>query len=282
MKTYLVPVDFSKTAVHAAEFAAALSHQTDVKHIILLNAYYVSVYETVLPNPDMVLVRDEEIEQNAADRLKKLEEFKIELSRKVRPGVEISVHLNRTHLVRAVVENAIRKNADLVIIGSKGNSSNNDAKIGSHVAKISKTSPVPVIVVPPAYNIENINRVVVACDFNKVTEFDALEPLMKLLQKKKFDLLVVNINNKAKGSTSSAEQEAEGTALYQALKQYDPKYYFIHETDIINGILQFAKHNNAQIVIALPHKYSFLQSLLHTSVSQQLLESSAVPILLLK
>lgn len=282
MKTYLVPVDFSKTAVHAAEFAAALSHQTDVKHIILLNAYYVSVYETMLPNPDMVLVRDEEIEQNAADRLKKLEEFKIELSGKVRPGVEISVHLNRTHLVRAVVENAIRKNADLVIIGSKGNSSNDDAKIGSHVAKISKTSPVPVIVVPPAYNIENISRVVVACDFNKVTEFDALEPLMKLLQKKKFDLLVVNINNKANGSTSSAEQMAEGTALYQALKQYDPKYYFIHETDIINGILQFAKHNNAQIVIALPHKYSFLQSLLHTSVSQQLLESSAVPVLLLK
>jgi nucleotide-binding universal stress UspA family protein len=282
MKTYLVPVDFSKTAIHAAEFAAALSHQTDVKHIILLNAYYVSVYETMLPNPDMVLVSDEEIEQNAAGRLKKLEEFKIEISGKVRPGVEISVHLNRTHLVRAVVENAIRKNADLVIIGSKGNSSNDDAKIGSHVAKISKTSPVPVIVVPPAYNIENISRVVVACDFNKVTEFDALEPLMKLLQKKKFDLLVVNINNKANGSTSSAEQMAEGTALYQALKQYDPKYYFINEADIINGILQFAKHNNAQIVIALPHKYSFLQSLLHTSVSQQLLESSAVPVLLLK
>jgi len=282
MKTYLVPVDFSKTAVHAAEFAAALSHQTDVKHIILLNAYYVSVYETMLPNPDMVLVRDEEIEQNAADRLKKLEEFKIELSGKVRPGVEISVHLNRSHLVRAVVENAIRKNADLVIIGSKGNSSNDDAKIGSHVAKIAKTSPVPVIVVPPAYNIENISRVVVACDFKKVTEIDALEPLMKLLQKKKFDLLVVNINNKTNGSTSNAEQMAEGTALYEALKQHDPKYYFINEADIINGILQFAKHNNAQIVIALPHKYSFLQSLLHTSVSQQLLESSAVPVLLLK
>ena len=282
MKTYLVPVDFSATAVHAAEFAAALSHQTDVKHIVLLNAYYVSVYETILPNPDMVLVWDEEIEQNAADRLKKLEEFKIELSGKVRPGVEISTHLNRTHLVRAVVENVIGKKADLVIIGSKGNSSNDDAKIGSHVAKISKTSPVPVIVVPPAYNIENINRVVVACDFNKVTEQAPLESLMKLLQRRKFDLLVVNINNKANGSTGNAEQAAEGSTLYAALKEYDPKYYFIDEPDIINGILQFAKHNNAQIVIALPHKYSFLQSLLHASVSLQLLESSAVPVLLLK
>jgi nucleotide-binding universal stress UspA family protein len=282
MKTYLVPIDFSKAATHAAEFAAALSHQTEVKHIILLNAYYVSVYETMLPNPDMVLVREEEIEQNAAERMAKLEEFKVKLSKKVRPGVEISTHLNRSHLLRAVVENAISRNADLVILGSKGNSSNDDAKIGSHVIKVSKACPVPVIVVPPAYNIENISRVVVACDFNKVTETAPLQSLMKLLNRKKFDLLVVNVDNRGAGKTGDAEKIAEGTALFGALKQYDPKYYFINKTDIINGILQFAKEHDAQIVIALPHKYSFLQSLMHTSVSKQLLESTAVPVLLLK
>ena len=282
MKTYLVPVDFSKAATHAAEFAAALSHQTEVQHIILLNAYYVSMYETMLPNPDMVLVREEEIEQNAADRLEKLEEFKVKLSKKVRPGVEISTHLNRSHLLRAVVENAISKNADLVILGSRGNSSNDDAKIGSHVISVSKACPVPVIVVPPVYHIENINRVVVACDFKKVTETAPLASLMKLLNRKKFDLLVVNIDNKAGNKTGDAEKSAEGTALYDALKHHDPKYYFINQTDIINGILYFAKEHGAQIVIALPHKYSFLQSLMHTSVSQQLLESAAVPVLLLK
>ncbi|MDP9077529.1 MAG: universal stress protein [Bacteroidota bacterium] len=282
MKTYLVPVDFSETATHAAEFAAALSHQTQVEHIILLNAYYVSIYETMLPNPDMVLVREEEIEQNAADRVAKLEEFKQHLLKKVRPGVKISTHLNRSHLLRAVVENAVSRYADLVILGSKGNSSNDDAKIGSHVVKVSKACPVPVIVVPPAYNIEEISRVVVACDFKKVTEAAPLDSLVKLLNRKKFDLLVVNIDNKAGSKPEDAEKAAESTALYGVLKQYDPKYYFIKQADIINGILQFASDNDAQIVIALPHKYSFLQSLLQTSVSKQLLESAAVPVLLLK
>src|ERR1700754_2209714 len=116
MKTYLVPIDFSATAAHAAEYAAALSHQTEVEHIILLNAYYVSVYETMLPSTDMVLVREEEIEQNAVERLKNLEEYKKKLEKKVRPGVTISTHLNRSHLVRAVVENVPAKKADLVII----------------------------------------------------------------------------------------------------------------------------------------------------------------------
>jgi len=113
MKTYLVPIDFSKASVHAAQFAAALSHQTDVEHIVLLNAYYVTVYETTLPNSDMVMVSNEDVEANAAERIRNLEHLKKQLESQVRPGVEISTHLNRTHLVRAVVENVATKNADL-------------------------------------------------------------------------------------------------------------------------------------------------------------------------
>ena len=282
MKTYLVPVDFSAASVNAAEFAAALSHQTDVEHIVLLNTYYVTLTETLLPTPDMVLLSEEEIEQNVDERLGKLEQLKQSLSKKVRSGVEISTHLNRTHLVRAVVENVRAYNADLVIIGSKGNSSNNDAKLGSHVINIAKTSPVPVVVVPKGYSLVTVQRVVVACDFNKVTESVPMEALKKVLNHKGFDLLVVNVDSKNKHSTADAERRAAETALYHMLQPYEPQYFFINDTNIISSVLRFAAEKEAQLVIALPHKYSFLQSLIHTSVSQQLMESSAVPILILK
>lgn len=282
MKTYLVPIDFSKASVHAAGFAAALSHQTDVDHIILLNAYYVTVYETTLPNPDMVMLTPEEIEANVADRLKKLEHLKKEMEKQVRPGVEISTHLNRTHLLRAIVENAIARDASLVIVGSTGNSSHSDYKIGSHVINIAKLSPVPVIVVPPAYEFEHVTRIVVACDFNKVNETVPLEGLKKLLSRKKLELLVVNVDDSHKHNSGDAERIAQETTLYEMLKPFHPKYAFINSKNVINGILDFAEDNDAQLVIALPHKYSFLQSLIHTSISIQLTKSSAVPVLLLK
>jgi nucleotide-binding universal stress UspA family protein len=282
MKTYLIPVDFSKASVHAAEYAAALSHHTNVEHIILLNAYYVSVYETTLPSPDMIMLREEDIEQNAADRIKNLEHLKQDLLKKVRPGVEISVHLNRSHLLRAVVENTVSKNVDLVILGSRGNTSNEDTQIGSHVIKIAKASPVPMIIVPPDYDFEKIDRIVVAVDFNKVKDTVPLEALKRLLNKKHAELLVVNVDDKGKHTDKDAQRMAEETILHTMLKQYNPKYFYLHQTDIINGILHFAAEKDAQLVIALPHKYSFFQSLLHTSVSHQLAESSAVPVLLLK
>jgi nucleotide-binding universal stress UspA family protein len=282
MKTYLIPVDFSKASINAAEYAAALSHQTNVDHIILLNAYYVSIYETSLPSPDMVLLREEDIEQNAIDRIEKLTLLKNKLISQVRLGVKISVHLNRSHLLRAVIENSISKNVDLIILGSRGNSSNEDTQIGSHVIKIAKASPIPIIVVPPAYTFKKVSKVVVAIDFNKVKDTVPLEALKRLLNKNKVELMVANVDDKGKHVQGDAERAVEETTLYKMLKQYEPKYFFLEDTDIINGILKFAANKDAQLVIALPHKYSFFQSIMHTSISHQLAQSSAVPVLLLK
>lgn len=282
MKTYIIPIDFSKASINAAEFAVELSKQTNVEHIVLLNAYYVSTIETMLPNADMVQLMEEEVELEAAARIQKLEHLRNILQKRVREGVEISIHLNRTHLLRAVIENIDAKNADLVILGSKGNTSKTDTQIGGHVVKISKASPVPVIVVPPRYSFKPIKRVVVACDFDKVKETVPLDSLKRLLDKKKFELLVVNIDRESKHLSGDAERKAEETALYSMLKQYQPQYSYVNDTDVINGILHFATEKDAQLVIALPHKYSFFQSLLHDSISQQLAESAAVPVLLLK
>lgn len=282
MKTYLVPTDFSDVSTNTAEFAAALSHQTKVEHIILLNAYYVSEYETLLPNPDMVLLREQDIEDEAADRIAKLEKLKADLLKKVREGVEISVRLSRSHLLRGVVETVGKMQVDLVILGSHGNSSKADSDIGSHVVKIAKACPVPVVVVPPGYKFDGIKRVVVACDFKKVKETAPVEGLKQLLERTGSELLAVNVGREAELEGADAENMAKETELYGMLKEHHPNYYYINNPDVMNGILEFATQHDARLVIALPRKYSFFQSLMHNSISQKLAENARVPVLLMK
>jgi nucleotide-binding universal stress UspA family protein len=282
MKTYLVPVDFSDVSVNTAEFAAALSHQTRVEHIILLNAYYVSSYETMLPNPDMVLLREQDIEDEVAERNSKLNTLKDKLTGKVRMGVKVSVRLSRSHLLRAVVDTVSALNADLVILGSHGNSSNTDSDIGSHVVKIAKACPVPVVVVPPHYKFDGVQRVVVACDFKKVKETAPVEGLKQLLERTGSELLAVNVGRDANLEGEDAEALAKQTHLYGMLQDHQPKYYYINNPDVMNGILQFAADKDARLVIALPRKYSFFQSLMHNSISKKLAENALVPVMLLK
>jgi nucleotide-binding universal stress UspA family protein len=282
MKTYIVPIDFSETSVHAAEFTALLTNQTDVSDVYLLHSYHVSVYESVLPTPDMLIPSEEEIEEQVVERTKKLDNLRARIHKQMRDGVTVHIHISRSTLVRAIIETISQVNADIVILGSNGSSDSHNSHIGSNVVNISKLSPVPVIVVPPLCHYEKIKRVVMACDFNKVKDSVPLEPLKRLLQRHEVELEVVNIDKEAKHKNADPEQMAEETALHSMLKEYHPRYYYNNESDILNGILSFAKGHHAQMVIALPHKYSFFQSLLRSSVSQQLTVHCAVPVLLLK
>ncbi|MFD0765284.1 universal stress protein [Mucilaginibacter lutimaris] len=284
MKTYLVPVDFSDTAFNAADLAARVSHQSDVNTIILMNAYYISPYETMLPNPDMVMLRQEEIEEEAKDRLQQLNTLKEKLTHMVRQGVKIVTRLNRSHLLRAVVDVVEEYNVDLVILGSIGNSTvrKDSTGIGDHVIKISKLSPVPVMVVPPGFSRETIHEAVIACDFKKVKENIPMAFLHKLLGNQNIKLRVLNVDTEGKHIGKDPEQLAEESALHDMLESFNPKYYYENHADILTGILDFTKEHKAQLLIALPHKYSFLQSLLHNSISQRLAKNSTVPVLLLK
>ncbi len=282
MKTYIVPIDFSETSVHAAEFTALLTNQTDVKDVYLLHSYHVSVYESVLPTPDMLIPSDEEIDEQVIERTKKLENLRDRIHKQVRDGVTIHIRISRSPLVRAIIETINQVNADIVILGSNGSNDIHSSHIGSNAVNISKLSPAPVIVVPPLCHYEQIKRVVMACDFNKVKDSVPLEPLKRLLQRHEVELQVVNIDKEARYKNIDPEQVAEESALYKMLQEYHPRYYYNNESDVINGILNFAKGHHAQMVIALPHKYSFLQSLLRTNVSQQLTVRCAVPVLLLK
>lgn len=282
MKTYIVPIDFSETSVHAAEFTALLTNQTDVSDVYLLHSYHVSVYESVLPTPDMLIPSEEEIEEEVVERTKKLENLRARMHKQARDGVTIHIRISRSPLVRAIIETINQVHADIVILGSNGSNNIHSSHIGSNAVNISKLSPVPVIVVPPLCHYEKIKRVVMACDFDKVKDSVPLEPLKRLLQRHEVELQVVNIDKDAKHKNEDPEQLAEESALHKMLQEYHPRYYYSNESDVLNGILSFAKGHHAQMVIALPHKYSFFQSLLHSSVSQQLTVHCAVPVLLLK
>jgi nucleotide-binding universal stress UspA family protein len=282
MKTYIVPIDFSETSVHAAEFTALLTNQTAVEDVYLLHSYHISVYESILPTPDMLIPSEEEIEEQVIERTRKLEGLRARIHKQMREGVTVHIRISRSPLVRAIIESINQLHGDIVILGSNGSSDSHNSHIGSNVVNISKLSPVPVIVVPPLCHYEKIKRVVMACDFDKVKDSVPLEPLKRLLQRHDVELEVVNIDKEAKHKNPDPEQLAEETVLHKMLQDYHPRYYYNNESDVLNGILSFAKGHHAQMVIALPHKYSFFQSLLHTSVSQQLTVHCAVPVLLLK
>lgn len=275
MSNYLVPVDFSKTADHAAKYAARLSFAMANAKIILLNAYYVSTYESILPTPDLIVTTDEHIADETTRRLEALEKLKLKML-EINPDAEIEVSLTRETILRSIINRVNKEEIDLIIIGSNGKKAKDESDIGSNAIKISKSSPVPVLVVPPKADYHSIRKAVLACDFKKVKEVVPMQALKNILSKHALKLLVLNINS---GQAIDLQEEH---ILHEMLKEFSPDYHYADHPDTIKGIVKFAKSEEAQLIIALPKKYSFFESLLHKSVSQKLTIKSHVPVLLLK
>jgi len=275
MSTYLVPVDFSKTADHAAKYAARLSFAMANSKIILLNAYYVSEYESILPTPDMIITTDEQIAVEITRRLEALEKLKSKML-EINPKAEIEISLTRETILRSIINRVNREEIELIIIGSNGKKAKDESDIGSNAIKISKSSPVPVLVVPPKADYQSIRKAILACDFKKVKEVIPMHALKNILSKHALKLLVLNINS---GRAINLQEEH---LLHEMLKDFSPAYHYADHPDTIKGIVKFAKSEEAQLIIALPKKYSFFESLLHESVSQRLTIKSHVPVLLLK
>lgn len=282
MRTYLIPTDFSTSSIAAAKYAAYLSKQTGVTRLVLLHAYYVSPFEDMLPSTEFVQILPQDIEENCRLKTKELNDLKDQLQPIVDEGVEINVHLSRLPLLRAIYAILERNEIDLLVLCSDNNSGEEYTQVGRNIIKISKLSPVPVLVVPKKAVAEPLKRVVLACDFKKVTEVIPQHKLKKVWETLDAELLVVNVDTKGLHAKEDPQMLAEESALDEMLEDFHPKYYFVENADAIQGIVDFATDNHAQLIIALPQKYSFFQSYLHNSISKGLTIKSSVPVLLLK
>lgn len=281
MRTYLIPTDFSSSSVAAAHYAAHLSKQTGVTKLILLHAYYVSTFENILPSTEFVQLMPEDIDETSRLKTIELNDIKAELQDIINEGVVIETKLSRLPLLRAILEVQEEQLVDLLILCSDNNYEG-DTQVGRNIVKISKISPAPVLVVPEKAVPEKLERIILACDFKRVNEVVPQQKLKKVWDMLQAELLVLNVDPKGLHENQDPQMLAEESALAEMLKDYRPKYFFINHANTIQGIVDFATENHAQIIISLPRKYSFFQSILHSSVSTNLTVRSSVPVLLLK
>ncbi|RYY29601.1 MAG: universal stress protein [Sphingobacteriaceae bacterium] len=281
MRTYLIPTDFSSSSVAAAHYAASLSTQTGVTRLILLHAYYISTFESVLPNTEFVQLLPHDIDETF--RLKKIEmeDIRQELLPLVDAATEIEIRISRLPLLRAILEVQEETPVDLLVLCSKNNYKD-DTQVGRNIIEISKISPAPVLVVPVRAVAQPLQKIVLACDFKNTTQVNLLKQIEKVWNNLQVELLVVDINTTILNRQKEAKTQAGKTALAETLASYQPQYFYIKHPDAAQGIVDFATENQAQMIISLPRKRRFFRSIWNRRFSNRLTLKSTVPVLLLK
>lgn len=290
MKLIIVPTDFSPAALSAVNYAADLALSIDAS-LLLLHVYQVPVAVTETAT---VMIPAEELEENAERQLAELSgnlrhitSGKLRLSTEARLG-DVAEELEACSQTHQPL---------LLVMGTTGHSALERTLFGSTTLSVIRHSSHPVLVVPKGKEFGNgIRKSVLAWDLSKdfgPVPADAIADLLKLAQS---SLSVVHVSDKETSAgnvenvvvssplsgTISADpvtSPAGEELVKSAFPSLDLSIHHVIHDDVGEGIHLFATDNNADMVITIPQRHGFLESLFSRGSTEGLIRHTSIPVL---
>lgn len=269
MKTIIVATDFSKEANNAAIYASQFAADTAAK-IILFHLYHVSIHAL---NGRVQSSSMDELNTTSRKKLvdaaKKLsEDYKIEV-----------VPVWKTGNFLDELENVIESNqADIVVMGMISDSIEQDL-LGNTTTAALQTLKFPILAVPLHAVYKGLNTILFACDITRGVHKTILEKVKDIALKLGATIELFHVSKKI--NQIENQQNDGGVAAHFADGLHGTKYYYknVASTAIIQAIQQEVTQINADLLIMVPYKYGFWDSMVHRSKTRMMASRSEIPLL---
>ncbi len=269
MKTFIVPTDFSKNAHHASAYAVQLAAQLNAR-IILMHVFEPPI---AVSEFELTAMRYHSMKERIENEL---EERKQELIKEFGDKTPITCRIYNHELISNIRELVEDTEARLVIIGLTGAGMANFF-LGSNTLNIVNNLQKVVLTVPPFASFRPIRKVLFACDMLDVAHTVPIQHIKRILNILEAQLLVLYIEQPKGRSGSEIEQEKN--TLKGMLTGVDYTFHAASTKNIVSGIKDFAKRQEADLIAIIPQKQDFLEGLLKTSHTKAMLFKSNIPIL---
>lgn len=272
METIILATDFSEAALAAGEYAAAMTRQIPVTRILLYHSYYVPVTtDTLLTDTDYSILQKDSI-----DRLNDLKEKLMPLAAE---GVKIECLTSVAPLQEAMRTDLLKEDPGLIVMGLMGKSQIKERIMGSQAVIAARHTLIPLLLIPFDAVFQGIKKVVFAWDMKypvKIFPEKAIKGMLHLL---KAELLVFNVDYKNKnfGVDTLDEQKF----MHQLLEGENVRFFYNNCSDTAEGIIDFTERQKADVVMVIPRKDVFPESLFRKKVTKRLAFHIKTPLLVL-
>ena len=270
MKTILVPTDYSEVADNALNYAVELAKFTNAK-IILMHSYQIPV-----PAGEVLvtLVSPQELEEVNQKRIKKLEK---KISEKTSGKIKIESVIRCGFTVEEIM-NVIKENSiDLVVMGITGSGKVSETLIGSHTSTLIKQTKTPVLVIPKDAQFKEIEKIVLACNYNEPVNADAIKRFTTFAKLFKAKVLVLDVEKPL--AVPMYENTLGGEALEKTLKGVEHVMFYASSEDITDEINSFSDTHKCDWIAMIPHKHNILNQLFHESNTKKMAFHTHIPLL---
>jgi len=270
MKTFIVPTDFSETALNAARFAVQMAAGVENSEVILYN-----VFDDIKSGTVEAAVKSNVISRQELMTviLEKMKSSLLELA-----PVRMRVIAESGNLMKSLPALAEAEKADMIVMGINGASRVSQVFMGSNAINIISETTCPVLIVPPAASFEGMKNILLASDFKNVEETIPAAVINKILSMFQPKLHIANVDEEHYVELTE-EYKKEKVKMDTMFGAFNPDYAFMRFYDFEEGIDTYVNDMKINMIITIPRKHSFLAKIFKTSNTRELAFHTRVPLL---
>jgi nucleotide-binding universal stress UspA family protein len=138
----------------------------------------------------------------------------------------------------------------------------------------------PVLVVPNGVPFKAIKKILYASEYTYLSPDNHLDLLKEFTRKFEAELQIFHVEIKAKEQVP-VDVSDHTTAIDAVMENVDHTYRFIENSSIGNGIMKGVEAWQADLLVMVPHKTGFWESLLKGSATREMTLKTRVPLLVL-
>ncbi|MGN6567101.1 MAG: universal stress protein [Flavipsychrobacter sp.] len=270
MKRILIPVDFTPASRNASEYAAALAR--------VFNAAVYLLYVYMEPTP---AVEVSGVWMMAGAELQEANEALVSKEvnfLKAKYAVAISGAAKVGPAAAIITDTANELQADLIVMGMKGGS--RSKWLGGTVIATIRQSQTPVLVIHEEAVFAPIKQVVVAADFNEISDVSCWSVLFTLLEQ--FDATLRVVHVQGKGAEMAVAELPGALQVRRYLSRYPYQYEEIEDRDVEQGLLSYIGSHPADLLVMVAHHHTIFERLFGTVHTRNISFDIKLPLLILK
>ncbi|HCQ30209.1 MAG TPA: hypothetical protein DIU39_07985 [Flavobacteriales bacterium] len=271
INTIFVPTDFSEDADKALKYALELARKAKAK-IIVFNSYEIP-YSTSGMIVSVTDVLKEDAQRGIDDTLIKIKEWGYN-------DVQTEGYIKSGGAIATITEQSVEKNADLIVMGTKGASGIQEVLIGSNTQGVIQNSDIPVLAIPKTSQYKEIEKITFAADYKEIDNFDTLNILKDFAKLYDAEIQILNVITKPE-EKAKIQDAIEALDLEEFLLDIKHEYYYEENDDVVSGITGFVEQNSDMVAV-YARKHGFLEKIFKKSVTNQLAFHSKKPLLAIK
>lgn len=264
--TIIAATNYSETARNAVIYAAGLAKSTNSK-LLLFNAFGLSIHSS------NSLISADEMQIQLDKAVLKLKNLGKEIADLFKIEVETFCSFSFIEEELSIlIENT---DADLVVMGMAERTFEQEL-LGNTTTAVIKNIDIPVLAVPRKARFNKISRILYACDTLSFSATKRFNWIANLMGDFGFEIEFFSVDESVLELKKRSMQPKSNETEFEDVKYI---YKTVKSNDVINEIEKEIKHYNADILVMVPKKYGFWDSLVHKSKTRIMAAGIDIPML---